>query len=117
MVEQEKAQALRRVQLYRKGSPAKDFRNQTVILIDDGIATGFTIKAAIKMVRKAEAKKIIVAVPVSPPDTLLEIKSLVDEIYCHVSPDSFSAVGEVYLEFYPTEDEEVISLIQEQNFS
>lgn len=103
--------AKERLHIYRKGHPALSISNKTVIIVDDGLATGFTMKAAIQSIKKADPKKIVVAVPVSPPDTLTEIKLLVDEVICIYSPYFFRAVGEFYQEFKQTQDSEVIDLL------
>ncbi len=85
---------------------------KTVILVDDGLATGSTMKAAIRSAQLAKAKKIIVAIPVAPRDTLIEIKSLVDAVFCLYVPENFFAVGQFYQEFYQVDDEEVINILQ-----
>jgi putative phosphoribosyl transferase len=111
-VEIEKKVAQQRLVSYRKDRPATNFSGKTVILVDDGLATGATMKAAIKSIKAAGAKRIVVAVPVSPPNTFEEIKALVNEAVTLATPAYFSAVGQFYEEFYPTEDEEVVKLLQ-----
>lgn len=110
-VEVEKKQAQRRLSVYRQNRPPRNLKEKIVILVDDGLATGSTMKAAIKTVQAEGAEKIIVAVPVSPPDTLEEIRSEVDEVVCIKAPPFFSAVGEFYENFNSTEDDEVIDLL------
>lgn len=107
----EKAEAARRISLYRKGRTGFTFSGKTVILVDDGLATGATMKAAIKSVRSEGAAKVIVAVPVSPSDTASEIMQLADEFVCLSTPPLFQAVGQFYINFLPTEDAEVIQLL------
>jgi putative phosphoribosyl transferase len=107
----EKSKALHRLDIYRKGKPARNLEGKTIILIDDGLATGATMKAAIRSVRAEGAKKVVVAIPVSPPDTLEEMKTLADEVICLLTPRYFQAVGQFYENFEPTEDEEVIDLM------
>lgn len=110
-ISKEKLQAQRRLSLYRKNRPPRNVKGKIVILVDDGLATGSTMKAAILSVKAEGAAKIIVAVPVSPVETLQEIKALVDEVVCLYTPSLFQAIGQFYGEFYPVEDEEVISLL------
>lgn len=107
----EKERARARLALFRKGLPPIDLKNKTVILVDDGLATGATMKAAIQSVKKEKAKRVIVAVPVSPPDTASEIKALCDELICLDTPWLFQAVGQFYREFAQTEDQEVVDLL------
>lgn len=100
-----------RLALFRKGRPPLDFKNKTVIIVDDGLATGATMKAAIQAVKKQKAKTIVVAVPVAPPDTAAEVKEMCDDFICLDTPWLFQAVGQFYREFNQTEDEEVVDLL------
>lgn len=112
-VEKEKKEAERRLKVYRgKRSPLSTLKSKTIILIDDGIATGLTMKAAIKSVKKKGATKVIVAVPVTARDSLSEIKKEVDEVICLHAPVFFGAVGAFYEEFGQTEDSEVIEIMK-----
>ena len=90
----------------------KDLRGKLVILVDDGVATGFTVKAAIKYLRKKEVKEIVLAVPVVSSEILSEIKLLVKKVVVLETPEEFSAVGQFYLDFSQVNDEEVIQLLQ-----
>lgn len=101
----------RREKAYRKGKKPLEVEGKTIILVDDGIATGSTTLAAINYLKRHKSKKIILAVPVSSKDSLEKIKSEVDEVVVLEIPDEFSAVGQFYQEFPPVEDEEVISLL------
>jgi putative phosphoribosyl transferase len=83
---------------------------RTVVLVDDGIATGATVRAAVQALRESGARKLILAVPVAPADTLAEID--VDETICLDTPDPFYAVGEHYLDFRQVSDEEVVKLLE-----
>jgi putative phosphoribosyl transferase len=114
-IKEEAAVARRRLDTYRKGLGARSFMGKVVIIVDDGIATGATIKAAIASIKKEGAKKIIVAVPVSPPETLREIEALADEAICLSTPPFFQAVGQFYENFSQTSDEEVIELLNLAN--
>lgn len=110
-IAKEKREAERRLALYRKGKPPQNFSGHTVILIDDGIATGSTMHASIAYMRQNKAGKIVLAVPVAPPDTLAALNAEVDESICLYSPESFMAVGQFYASFPQTEDSEVIALL------
>lgn len=105
----------RRVKIYRGGRSGVVMRNKTVIIVDDGIATGFTIKAALQSVRKAEANRLVLAVPVAPSETIAELNKLVDDLVCLDVPEVFYAVGQFYSDFDQTTDEEVIELLAEAN--
>lgn len=111
-VKQESKMAKHRLDIYRKGRPQRNVKGKTVILIDDGLATGATMKAAIKTMKSEGAASIIVAIPVAPEETLKEIKLLANEVVCLSSPSYFQAVGQFYQDFTPTEDEEVIELLK-----
>lgn len=108
----QKKEARHRLDAYRSGMPPRNLSNHTVIIIDDGLATGSTMKAAIRSIKSEGAKKVIVAVPVAPPDSIEEIGKLVDEIICLEAPVFFQAVGQFYSDFSPTEDDEVIQLLK-----
>jgi len=101
----------RREEKYRDGRPAPEIRGRTVILIDDGLATGATMRAAVKALRQRGAAKIVVAVPVGPPDTCREFEDEADEVVCASAPEFFQAVGQYYEDFSQTSDEEVRELL------
>ncbi len=105
-------EASARLQLYRPGMAPRKLKGKTVLIIDDGLATGSTMKGAILSVRAEHPRKIVVAVPVSPPDTLAEIKELADEVVCPYSPVSFQSVDQFYDHFEQVTDDEVIELVQ-----
>jgi len=107
----ERAELERREQMYRAGRPAPDVRNRTVILVDDGLATGATMRAAVKALRQSGAAKIVVAVPVGPPDTCDEFEQLADETLCLSTPPFFQAVGQYYEDFSQTTDHDVRELL------
>ena len=86
---------------------------RTVIVVDDGIATGGTVRAALEGVRRNSPEKVILAVPVAPPSTLEALAALCDEIICLASPVNFGAVGAFYSNFDQTEDDEIIQLLAE----
>lgn len=101
----------RRVTAYRGNKPFPELKNQTVILVDDGIATGATIRAAIEAIRVQKPKAIIVAVPVAAQSTLDEIEPEVDKVVCPLAPVNFYAVGLWYENFSQTSDDEVRDLL------
>ena len=101
----------RREQTYREGRPAPDLRDRIAILVDDGLATGATMRAAVKALRQCGAAKIVVAVPVGPPDTCHEIEEQADETVCLSMPEFFQAVGQYYDDFSQTTDEDVRDLL------
>jgi predicted phosphoribosyltransferase len=106
-VKEEQAEALRRLKEYRKDRPPRDLKDKTVILVDDGIATGLTMLAAIKTARAEGANRVIVASPVAAADTAKKLKGLVDDLVIISAPTDFGAVGEFYEHFDQTTDEEV----------
>lgn len=110
-IEKEQKEALSRLQRYRKNKPARNLQGKIVILVDDGLATGSTMLAAIKTVKAEKAKEVIVALPVAAPDSLAKIQSEVDKIICLLQPDHFFAVGQFYENFDQVTDEEVKLLL------
>lgn len=112
-VADEEQELKRRELAYRQGQPYPDLNGKTVILVDDGLATGATMRAAVMAVREQNAKKVIVAVPVAPKDTAEAIASSVDEAFFLAVPSPFLAVGQWYDNFGQTTDEEVQSLLEQ----
>lgn len=112
LVEKEKAEARRRLEKYRQDKPPLLLKNKIAILVDDGVATGATMKASILSVRQQNPQKIVVAVPVIAKDSINEIKNMADELIYLFSPDFFEAVGNFYDVFEQTSDEEVIDLLK-----
>ncbi|MGE3533690.1 MAG: phosphoribosyltransferase [Parachlamydiales bacterium] len=110
-VERQKMVVKQRLALYRGNTEAPEIKGKTVILVDDGIATGASMRAAIKSVRASKAKKIVLAVPVASPDSLLKIEKEVDEVVCLDAPAFFEAVGSFYRLFDQTTDDEIIRLL------
>ncbi len=109
-VNKKRLEVKRRLEKYR-GSSDYEFDNKTVILVDDGIATGATIFVLLRWLVKHKISKIVLAVPVIPSDTYEKIKPLVDDIVTLQIPTEFSAVGEFYEEFDQVTDEEVMSIL------
>ena len=111
------AELKRRLLHYTGQTTPPEVTGKTAILVDDGIATGYTMKAAIQWLKTLKPAKIIVAVPVAPPETIEELRRLVDMVICPLQPESFLAVGVHYAEFPQTSDEEAIALLQESRLS
>lgn len=111
VAEREQAELERREQFYRGGRPGLDVARRTVILVDDGLATGATMRAAIAALRGREPKEIVVAVPVAPASTCREMARAADRVVCVVRPEFFGAVGEWYEDFRQISDEEVRGLL------
>ncbi len=111
-IEERQKDAKLRLQMYRKNKPPLDLNNKTVILVDDGLATGATMLAAISEVKKSKAAKVIVAIPVAHPDSLKLIEDKVDDLVCLYSTPAFYAVQQFYENFDQTEDAEVIKLLE-----
>jgi predicted phosphoribosyltransferase len=107
----ETAELQRREQSYRDGRAAPELRGRTVILVDDGLATGATMRAAVEALRRRDVARIVVAAPVGAPETCRELQDEVDEIVCAMAPEYFQAVGQYYENFSQTSDEEVRELL------
>ena len=102
---------------YYKNNEPQSLKDKTVIIIDDGIATGNTILVTIELVNMQNPDKIIVAIPVAPPSTVrkLEASPEVDEVICLETPYNFHAVGQVYQEFFQVSDQEALNLLEDSN--
>ena len=108
---EEQVELERRERAYREGRSPVDVRDRIVLLIDDGLATGSTMKAAVQAVRAHAPSRIVVAVPVGSPETCREFAYIADEIVCARSPEYFAAVGQWYRDFSQTTDDEVRDLL------
>jgi len=111
VVEAEQRELERREQLYRDALPPLDVRNRTVILVDDGLATGSTMAAAVKALRRLQPLYIAVAVPTAPADTCEALRAEADTVICATTPEPFRAVGLWYEDFAQTTDDEVRELL------
>jgi predicted phosphoribosyltransferase len=109
---QETREVERRERTYRGDRPPVDPAGRVVVLVDDGLATGATMRAAVRALRNKGAKRLIVAVPTAAPQTCDEFRSEVDEIVCAMTPEPFEAVGLWYEDFSQTTDEEVQDLLE-----
>jgi putative phosphoribosyl transferase len=107
----ETAELERREHSYRDGRPPPQLENRTVILVDDGLATGATMRAAVIALRQRRAARIVVAVPAGAPDTCRELEKEADKVICVIAPEWFQAVGQCYEDFSQTSDEEVRQLL------
>lgn len=117
--ERQRQEIVRRLQIYRQDSAPFDLRGRDVIIADDGIATGATMKAALASVKKQGATTVTVAVPVGPPSTINALKKQADLVVCPYTPDDFHAIGQFYGDFEQVTDKEVIQLLKDarQNFT
>lgn len=105
----------RKEKLYRDGRPAPNLRNRTIIIIDDGLATGATMRAAVSALRQQRPARIVMAVPVAAPEICAEFEQNVDEVLCARTPDPLLAVGLWYRHFPQITDDEVRDLLQQTN--
>ena len=102
----------RRLKLYRGDASYPALENRDVILVDDGIATGSTMKAALASVRNRKAETVTIAIPVGPPSTIRELERKADHVVCLHTPETFYAIGQFYENFTQTPDEEVTRLLK-----
>ncbi|WP_214364435.1 erythromycin esterase family protein [Pseudonocardia sp. H11422] len=112
VAEREGRELLRREQAYRGGLPPPEVAGKTVILVDDGLATGSSMRAAIAALRRRHPARIVVAVPAAPQSTCEELGAMVDEVVCATTPSPFIAVGQSYWDFTQVTDEEVRNLLR-----
>ena len=112
IIKEQKAEIKRRIEILRKGNPLPDIENRKVILTDDGIAMGSTMRASVKMCKNLGASEIIVAVPVASGHTTENFRNLVDEVIVLENPHFFQAVAQVYNNWYDVGDEEVIRILE-----
>lgn len=102
----------RRRKLYLEGRAPLDLRGRTAVLVDDGVATGTTVRAAIQALRAREPGRVVLAVPVAPASELPALRASVDELVCLHAPEVFGSVSRFYADFEQTSDEEVVALMQ-----
>ncbi len=111
VIDSETAELTRRESAYRGGRPVADPQGKIVILVDDGIATGASMMAAVRAVRAARPESIVVAVPVGPESVCHELAREADDVVCVTMPPAFEAVGQVYVDFHQVSDDEVRQLL------
>ncbi len=118
-LEQEKRHQLaeieRRAKLFRSVRPRAETSGRSIVLTDDGIATGATMIAALQLLRSHTPREVIVAVPVASPERLREVRQWCDEVICLIAPDFFYAIGQFYEDFRQIEDEEVVAILQKHS--
>lgn len=117
VLQRERAEARRRLELFRPYPPPLAWPGKTVLLVDDGAATGETIEAAIGFVRRRRPKGIILALPVAAPPTIRRLDSLVEELLVLASPESFRAVGQFYVDFPQVNDDVVFQILSRASHS
>jgi putative phosphoribosyl transferase len=113
VAQEEERELLRRELAYREGRDPVPVDGRVAILVDDGLATGSTMRAAVKAVRQRDPSRVVVAVPVGARDTCDELSAIADEVVCVGTPEPFSAVGQWYADFDQTTDDEVRRLLSE----
>lgn len=112
--EAQTAEIRRRYQQYRQSEEPPDLKGKTVLVVDDGVATGFTMIAALNSARRAGAGRLVCVIPVASPGVLRKLEELADEVLCLSVPSYFGAVGEFYRNFGQVSDEEVVALLKEE---
>lgn len=113
LVRAEREELDRRVRRYRGAGPAPDPSGRDVVVVDDGIATGVTARAALRGLRTRRPERLVMAAPVGAPDSIAELGSYADRVVCVLAPDDFHAVGAWYVDFRQTTDDEVCRLLEE----
>jgi len=111
-IKAQKEEIARRTAIYRAGADLPRLEGKTVLLVDDGVATGATIKAAIETLKREKPGKLVIALPVGPPETMDVLRTMVDELVCIETPLTFMAVGLHYQDFTQTSDREVVDLLR-----
>ena len=112
ILEEQSGEILRRTEVLRKGKPLPEMEGRTVILVDDGLAMGSTMRASIMLCRKKKAGRIVVAVPVAGREVAEDIERMVDDIVVLEMPDNFMAVAQVYENWYDVSDEQVLEILE-----
>ncbi len=111
-VQAELEEVRRRVRLYREGRPLPPVEGRTVILVDDGVATGHTIRVGAIAVRRLNPKLVVIAVPVAPPEAIPRLQAVADDVICLATPEPFLAVGRFYQRFEQIPDSQVIEILK-----
>lgn len=111
VIEEEKREVENSERKYKINITRRNYNNKTIILVDDGLATGASMRVAIKALRVLKSAKIVVAVPTAPPETCSEFEDLADEIICVITPQRFTGVGSWYEDFSQVSDDEVKELL------
>jgi predicted phosphoribosyltransferase len=108
-------EARRREERFRDGRPPATIRGRTVLVVDDGLATGATMRASVRALRRKSPARLVVAVPVGSEDACQALRAEADEVVCPWIPEDFGAVGFFYENFEPTEDDEVRGILREHS--
>lgn len=108
----QEAELARREKRYRGDRAAIEVKGRTAVLVDDGLATGASMRAAVQALRKRSPRRIVVAVPTAAPETCRQFESEVDEVICAITPEMFFSVGQWYEDFSQTSDDEVTDLLE-----
>jgi putative phosphoribosyl transferase len=116
VAEQEQQELERREQAYRGDRPLPQIGGHTVILVDDGIATSSTVRAAVASLRQQQPKALVIATPVAPPETVQALSELVDQVVCLIMPESLVSISQWYVDFAQTSDEEVRLLLSQSTY-
>ncbi len=110
--DKEAENARQKADRYRGEQPAPDLAGKTVAVVDDGVATGSTVKACLQMLKGSDAERIVLAVPVGPPDTIDKLREIVEEVICLETPSAFRGVGQFYERFEQVSDEEAMAYLE-----
>jgi putative phosphoribosyl transferase len=112
-IARQKDEISRRISLYRKGKGIGGLEGKIVLLVDDGVATGATMKSAVLTLKQEKLKKLVIALPVAPPETADELRKKADELICLETPGDFMAVGAYYQDFTQVSDDEVVKMLKD----
>jgi putative phosphoribosyl transferase len=113
-MKKELAEIVRRRRMYRGDAPPPDIAGREVVLVDDGVATGGTVRAALLGLQRMNPKRVLFATPVGPAETIADLRAAADEVVCLATPPDFRAVGMHYRDFAQTGDDEVVRLLAQQ---
>jgi len=113
--EAEAANARQKAERYRGEQPEPDLTGKTVAVVDDGVATGSTVRACLEMLDGTDAERIVLAVPVGPPDTIRELRERADDVVCLVTPSDFRGVGQFYERFEQVSDDEAMAYLETES--
>jgi putative phosphoribosyl transferase len=113
ITDREREELRRRERAYRGARPAPEMKDRCLLLVDDGLATGATMRAAVQAVRQAGPSRVVVAVPVAPPDTVAVLRQEADEVVCVAMPEPFMSVGRWYLNFSQVSDQQVVEILRQ----
>lgn len=113
ITDREREELRRRERAYRGERPAPEMKDRCLLLVDDGLATGATMRAAVQAVRQAGPSRVVVAVPVAPPDTVAVLRREADEVVCVAMPEPFMSVGRWYLDFSQVGDQQVVEILRQ----